>query len=92
MQLARKAVYTPHENESGRFWLKFGGRTINFIMTNEKQDKNDADDPGSEPLRGPFERGMWVGFGTRNFKDEKVGNKEDTNKISEMDDKGLDMK
>ncbi|TGO23485.1 hypothetical protein BPAE_0130g00030 [Botrytis paeoniae] len=91
MQIARKAVYTPYENESGRFWLKFGGRTIDFIMANEKKDKNDTN-PGSEPLRGPFKRGLWVGFGTRKFKQEKVENKEDTNTMSEMDNKGLDMK
>ncbi|KAF5872310.1 uncharacterized protein Bfra_005667 [Botrytis fragariae] len=111
MHIARKASYTPHENESGRLWLKFGGRTINFIMINKKKDKNDAD-PGSEPLRGTiskapyqiaswkgsndceglFKRGLWVGFGMKKFKSEKVESKEDTNKMSEMDDKGLDMK
>ncbi|KAF7910573.1 hypothetical protein BELL_0121g00100 [Botrytis elliptica] len=91
MQIVRKAVYTPYENESGRVWLKFGGRTINFIMTNEKQDKNNAI-PGSEPLKGPFKKGLWAGFGTKKFKQEKVEDKEDTHKMSEMDDKGLDMK
>ncbi|TGO61076.1 hypothetical protein BCON_0030g00340 [Botryotinia convoluta] len=91
MQIAGKAVYTPYENESGRLWLKFGGRTINFIMTNERKDKNDANSD-SQPLQGPFKEGLWVGFGTKNFKQEKVENKEDTHKMSEMDDKGLDMK
>ncbi|KAF7947538.1 hypothetical protein EAE96_008624 [Botrytis aclada] len=91
MQIVRKAEYTPYENESGRLWLKFGGRTINFIMTNEKKDKNDASS-GSEQLKGPFRKSLWVRFGTRKFKQEKVENKEDTNQMSEMDDKGLDMK
>ncbi|KAF7861598.1 uncharacterized protein EAF02_010552 [Botrytis sinoallii] len=91
MQIVRKAVYTPCENESGRVWLKFGGRTINFIMTNEKQDKNNTN-PGSEPLKGPFKQGSWAGFGTKNFKQETIEDEEDTQKMSEMDDKGLDMK
>ncbi|KAF7882085.1 hypothetical protein EAF00_011601 [Botryotinia globosa] len=83
MQIARKAVYTPYENESGRFWLKFEGRTINFIMTNEKKDHNNGN-PGSEPLK--------IEFGTKKFKLEEVESEEDTEKMSEMDEKGLDMK
>ncbi|TGO15030.1 hypothetical protein BTUL_0045g00400 [Botrytis tulipae] len=91
MQIARKVIYTPYENESGRFWLKFGGRTINFIMTNEKKDNNNGN-PGSEPLKGPFKKGLWDEFGTKKFKQEEVESEEDTEKMSEMDDKGLDMK
>ncbi|TEY79632.1 hypothetical protein BOTCAL_0043g00360 [Botryotinia calthae] len=55
MHIARKVVYTPFKNESGRVWLKFGGRTINFIMTNNKKDKHDAN-PGSEPLKGTISK------------------------------------
>ncbi|KAM0145276.1 hypothetical protein ACHAP3_000402 [Botrytis cinerea] len=111
MHMARKTVYTPCKNESGRFWLKFGGRTINFIMTNEKKDKQDAN-LDSAPLKGtihkapvqiaswtrfnnhegPFKKGLWVGFGSKKSKHEKVENEEDADKTSDMDDKGLDMK
>ncbi|KAJ8067771.1 hypothetical protein OCU04_003372 [Sclerotinia nivalis] len=45
MQVARKATYAPYENESGRFWLRIGGRTFNFIMTNEKEKEESGADP-----------------------------------------------
>ncbi|THV45248.1 hypothetical protein BGAL_0511g00020 [Botrytis galanthina] len=60
-------------------------------MTNEKKDNKNGN-PDSEPLKGPFKKGLWVELGTKKFKQEEVESEEDTEKMSEMDDKGLDMK
>ncbi|KAF7945705.1 uncharacterized protein EAE97_004743 [Botrytis byssoidea] len=60
-------------------------------MTNEKKDNNNGK-VGSESLKGPFKKGSWVEFGTKKFKQEEVESEEDTEKMGEMEDKGLDMK
>ncbi|CAD6448752.1 7be64807-1d1e-4f3a-9421-53e2a6f1a066 [Sclerotinia trifoliorum] len=92
MQVARKAPYSPYENESGRFWLRIGGRTFNFITTNEKEKEENGADPNAERLKGPFRSCVWLGFGTKKFKQDKMNSEEVLKENILLDEKGLDMK
>lgn len=46
----------------------------------------------SDHFEGPFRKGVWIGFGTKKFKQNEAESEDDLKETSWADEKGLDMK